>query len=65
MNTCRWIVRECKGFKYWAFTTCKQGYNPLSKVSTIQGIKECYDGRLYPICKNVIEIDLTNVEVAE
>ena len=65
MNTCRWIVREGKGFKYWAFTTCKQGFNPLSRASTIQDIKEYYDGRMCPICKNVIEIDLKDVERIE
>lgn len=65
MSTCRWIVREGKGFKYWAFTTCKKGFNPLSRVSTIQGIKEYYDGKMCPICKNVIEIDLKNVEATE
>ena len=32
---CRWVVREGNGFPYWAMTTCKRGFNPLSKVKHV------------------------------
>ena len=62
-ETCRWIVREGTGFKYWAFTTCKKGFNPLTKVSKLEAIKPEYDGRQCPICRKPIECDLSLVDV--
>ena len=58
MSKCKWIVREGKGFKYWAYTTCKRGFNPLTKVYTIQGVKDYYGGKLCPICNKPIELNL-------
>ena len=65
MADCRWIVREGRGVKYFAYTTCEKGYNPLTRVNTVQGIKEFYENRMCPICKGTIKIDLTLIEEAE
>ena len=63
MDRCRWIIREGKGFRFWARTTCtERGFNPLSKISKIDNIKSEYDGRLCPICGKPIECDTTLVE---
>lgn len=47
---CRWVVREGNGFPYWAMTTCKKGFNPLSKVKRVKDIKKVYDDTYCPIC---------------
>lgn len=58
-QVCRWIVREGTSVKYWAFTPCKKGFNPLTKVSKMEHIKPEYDGRQCPICRKPIECDLS------
>lgn len=62
MEVCRWIVREGNGFPYWAFTTCKKGFNPLTKVSKVSEIRPQYENRLCPICGKNIELNMEIVE---
>ena len=52
---CRWVVREGNGTPYWAMTTCKRGFNPLTKVRHVDEIKKVYDGCYYPICGRPIK----------
>ena len=54
MTTCKWTVREGYGNSFWAFTPCKRGFNYLSKVNKADQIEETYNGRICPICGNVI-----------
>ena len=52
---CRWVVREGNGTPYWALTTCKRGFNPLTKVKHVDEIKNVYDGCYCPICGRPIK----------
>lgn len=58
METCKWVVREGTHNTFWAFTPCKNGFNYLSKVHKASEIKDAYNGRLCPICGNVIDINV-------
>ena len=59
---CKWTVRPGTNNSFWAFTPCKRGFNYLSKVKTIDAIKDAYDGRLCPICGKNIEINMSLLE---
>ena len=63
--TCKWIVREGRGFPFWANTRCKGGFNPLTRISKVEQIKPCYDGRRCPICGKPIECDIELVAESE
>lgn len=63
--TCRWVIREGRGFRYWALTTCKRGFNPLTRVNESGDIKKYYDGRLCPICGRKISCDTSLLIDAE
>lgn len=63
--TCKWIVREGSGFPFWAYTTCKSGFNPLSRISKVEQIKPYYDGRQCPICSKPIECNIELVAEIE
>ena len=52
---CKWIVRPGWNNSYWAYIPCKKGFNYLSKISKAKDIKNVYDGRICPICNNIIE----------
>ena len=52
---CRWVVREGSGTRYWAMTTCKRGFNPLTRVRHVKDIKKVYDGCYCPICGRPIK----------
>ena len=52
---CRWVVREGNDTPYWAMTTCKRGFNPLTKVRHVKDIKKVYDGCYCPICGRPIK----------
>ena len=52
---CRWIVRPGTCNTFWAYTPCKPGFNPLTKISKPEHIKPVYNGRLCPICHKPIE----------
>ena len=55
---CRWVIREGTNNSYWAFTPCKRGFNPLTKISRSEEIKDAYNGRLCPICGNPIKCNM-------
>jgi hypothetical protein len=63
--TCKWIVREGSGFLFWAYTPCKSGFNPLSRINKVEQIKPCYDGRQCPICGKPIECNIELVAESE
>lgn len=63
--SCKWIVREGNGFPFWAYTTCKSGFNPLSRICKVRQIKPLYDGRRCPICGNLIECNIELVAESE
>ena len=52
---CRWVVREGNVTPYWAMTTCKRGFNPLTKVRHVGEIKKVYDGCYCHICGRPIK----------
>ena len=58
---CKWIVRYGNGVKYFAFTTCKKGFNPL-RGNTVEQVKELYESRYCPICGRPITLDTWIVE---
>lgn len=49
----------------WAFTTCKKGFNPLTRVNESGDIKKYYDGRSCPICGRKITCDTSLLIDAE
>lgn len=59
---CKWVVRPGKSDTFWAFTSCKPGFNYLSRISRAEDIKKAYDGRLCPICGKLIKC---NTEIIE
>ena len=62
---CKWIVREGIGFPFWAYTPCKRGFNPLSRIKKAEQIKPFYDGRKCPICGKPIECNIELVTESE
>lgn len=62
---CRWIVRYGTKPKCWALTTCKRGFNPLGKASTIDGLIQEYNGRYCPICGRPIWLDFAIMDGEE
>ena len=52
---CKWVVRGGTRNTFWAYTTCKSGFNYLSKTQNAERIKPIYDGRICPICGKTIE----------
>lgn len=59
---CKWVVRPGKCDTFWAYTTCKSGFNYLSRISRAADIKAMYDGRLCPICGGIIKCNTELVE---
>lgn len=56
---CKWVIRPGNHDSLWAFTPCKTGYNPLTKVNRVSEVEDAYNGRLCPICGRTIKIDLS------
>lgn len=57
---CRWIYRPGINNSHWAMTTCKKGFNYLSKINHCEpyiGCADAYNNRLCPICNKSIKID--------
>ena len=64
-ETCRWIYRPGTNNTHWAMTTCKKGYNYLSKLNGSEpyvGVADSYNGRMCPICKKSIKMDYSIIE---
>ena len=59
---CKWVVRPGTNNSFFAFTPCKKGFNYLSKVKTVDAIKDVYEGRQCPICGKSIEIVMDLLE---
>lgn len=55
---CKWIIRPGTYNTFWAYTSCKPGYNYLSKINSTKDIEPAYNGRLCPICNKPIECDV-------
>lgn len=55
---CKWVARPGWNNSFWAYTTCKKGFNYLSKISRAKDIKVVYDGRICPICGKIIECNI-------
>lgn len=59
-RSCRWIYRPGTSGGHFALTTCRPGYNYLSKIISCVpgvGVADWYNGRLCPICGGTIEMD--------
>lgn len=56
MSYCEWAVREGWGNSFWGHTPCKPGFNYLSKTNNVKYLKDCYQGRLCPICGKPIKL---------
>lgn len=59
---CKWVVREGTNNTYWAFTPCKKGFNPLTRVNKKEHIRKAYENCLCPICGKKIHIDMCLIE---
>lgn len=62
---CRWIYRPGTNNSHWAFTTCKSGFNYLSKLSNSEpyvGVADYYNGKQCPICGKPIEMDYSLID---
>jgi len=60
---CKWIIRPSNNPNdFFAFTTCKSGFNYLSKAKNLDEVKSAYQGKECPICKNKIELDFRDIE---
>lgn len=55
--SCKWVVREGTNNTFWAYTTCKPGFNYLSRIHEAKDIIPAYNGRLCPICGKKIVIN--------
>lgn len=65
MRECVWIYRPGTDNTHFAFTTCRPGFNYLSKVSKSKpyvGVADFYNGYNCPICGNKIRMDYSNIE---
>ena len=67
-KVCRWVYRPGTAGSHWAFTTCKKGFNLLSKIKGEEsevGCADVYNGRLCPICGRAIRIDYCIIQDTE
>jgi len=62
---CKWVVRPGTHNTYWAFTPCKKGFSPLTRINKVDEIEKAYNGRLCPICGNKIVCNMYLVEEQE
>lgn len=57
---CEWKYRPGTNQSHWAYTPCKSGFNPLTRIENCDpyvGVADYYDGCECPICKKPIKID--------
>lgn len=67
-NICRWIYRPGNNNSHWAHTTCKPGFNYLSKIIGTEskvGCADVYNGRRCPICGKNIRINYCIIKSEE
>lgn len=65
MNECVWIYRPGTNDTHFAFTSCRPGFNFLSKVSKSKpyvGVADFYNDYNCPICGKRIRMDYSNIE---
>jgi hypothetical protein len=55
---CKWVIRPGTYNTFWAFTPCKKGFNPLTRIDKAEDIKPFYDNRYCPICGKLIECNI-------
>lgn len=59
-SNCRWIYRPGTNNSHWAYTACKKGFNPLTRIPASEpfiGCADFYNNKLCPICDRPICID--------
>ncbi len=62
---CKWIYRPGTGNSHWAFTPCRPGFNPLTRISNsapVDGCADWYNNRMCPICNKPIQMDYALVK---
>ena len=62
---CIWVYRPGTNNSHWAFTTCKSGFNPLTRIPASEpfvGCADFYNDRLCPICDKPIKMNYRNIE---
>lgn len=59
---CKWTVRPGTNNSFWAYTPCKPGFNPLTRVSKVSEIESAYNNKLCPICNKSIRCNLDLVK---
>ena len=63
---CRWIYRPGTNNSHWANTTCKPGFNYLSRLKdgspSSVGCANWYNGKECPICGKPIKMDYSIIE---
>lgn len=57
---CNWKYRPGTNNSHWAYTPCKSGYNPLTRIKDCEpyiGVADYYNNKMCPICGKPIKID--------
>lgn len=66
---CNWIYRPGTNSSHWAKSSCRKGFNYLSRIKNCEsyiGVADYYNNKQCPVCGKPIKIDycilLTNKE---
>ena len=62
---CRWIYRPGTNNSHWANTTCKGGFNPLTRIKNCEpyvGVADFYNGKICMVCGKPIQMDYALIE---
>lgn len=65
---CRWIYRPGFNNSHWAYTTCKKGFNYLSRLQHSEsyiGVADYYNNKQCPICGKRIKMDYSIIDVGK
>lgn len=57
---CKWIYSSGTNNSHWAHTTCRSGFNYLSKIKECEpyvGVADYYNDKQCPICGKPIKMD--------
>lgn len=57
---CEWMYRPGTRNSHWAYTRCKPGFNPLTRIKNCEpyiGCADYYDNTECPICKRTVKIN--------
>ena len=63
---CEWVYRPGTGDTHWAYTTCRPGYNPLTRIKPCEpfvGCADLYNGKSCPICNRPIKMNYGIIEL--